>query len=201
MRGRPKTFDRDEALERALEVFWQKGYAATAIGDLTSAMRIGRQSLYDTFGDKHELYLEALARYKEMRIRTTRDMLEAPGSPLANLRAFFAMWREEATEATSGCMMVNSSTEVGAVDDAAARIIEKALARLEELMREALERARDAGELSELASPRALARLIVTSANGIAARSRLGMTVEEVDDVIETLTAVVTGASQAAVAR
>lgn len=189
MRGRPKTFDRDQALDQALEVFWEKGYAATAIDDLTAAMAIGRQSLYDTFGDKHTLYLEALRRYTEMRLSHTRQIFEAEDSPLANLRTFFALWREEALGGTCGCMMVNSSTEVGAVDDAAARVVEKTLARLEGLLRELLERAQAAGELTDVASPRALARLIVGTANGLAVRSRLGLDEEEVDDVLGTLDA------------
>lgn len=192
MRGRPKAFDRDEALSQALSVFWQKGYGATAIGDLTAAMGIGRQSLYDTFGDKHELYLEALRRYKEMRLETAKEIFSGDGSPLGQLRVFFGMVREEALDSTSGCMMVNSTTEVGAVDDAAARIVEKAMQRLEMLLRDVLERAREAGELSDVASPRALARLIVDTMNGLAARSRLGLEAEEVEDAFTTLEAILT---------
>ncbi|MEA2965178.1 MAG: TetR/AcrR family transcriptional regulator, transcriptional repressor for nem operon, partial [Alphaproteobacteria bacterium] len=59
--ARPREFDRDEALERAMSVFWSKGFAATSTSDLVEAMQIGRQSMYDSFGDKRALYLEALA--------------------------------------------------------------------------------------------------------------------------------------------
>src|SRR6267142_1909851 len=58
--ARPREFDRDAAVQRAMSVFWRKGYAATSTDDLLRAMNIGRQSMYDTFGDKHRLYLEAL---------------------------------------------------------------------------------------------------------------------------------------------
>ncbi|MEM9555954.1 MAG: TetR/AcrR family transcriptional regulator [Acidobacteriota bacterium] len=192
MRGRPREFDRDEALDRALDVFWDKGYGAAAIGDLTRAMGIGRQSLYDTFGDKHSLYLEALRRYAERRLVQARETFEAEGTPLENLRVFFAEWREEALDGTCGCMMVNSSTEVGAVDEAAARIVENTMRRLEDLLAELLERARTAGELTDLASPRALARLIVDAANGMSARSRMGLSADEVDDVLGALDAMLT---------
>ncbi len=191
MRGRPKTFDRDEALFAALELFWEKGYSATAIGDLTERMGIGRQSLYNTFGDKHDLYLEALRRYVEMRMSMAREIFESDGAPLDNLSAFFAMVREEAVARTSGCMMVNCSTEVGAVDDAAARLVEKAHLRLENMLRDLFERAHEAGDLTDLASPRALARLIIDTLNGIAARSRLGLDAEEVDEAVATLEAIV----------
>ena len=192
MRGRPKAFDRDAVLEKALELFWEKGYAATGIGELTAHMGIGRQSLYDTFGDKQALYLEALALYKEKRLAQAREIFEAPGSPMGNLRAFFVVWREEALCGTGGCMMVNTSTELGPVDDAAARIVERAMGRLETLTRDLLERARDAGELTPRASPRALARLIMTLANGMAAQSRLGLGEEEIDDVLGAIGALIT---------
>ncbi len=187
MRGRPKTFDRDEVLEQALDLFWQRGYSATGIGELTEHMGIGRQSLYNTFGDKHTLYLEALRCYTERRLSHAREVLEADGSPLGNLQEFFGMWREEGLNSSCGCMMVNGSTEIGAVDDAAARIIENSQNRLETLFRDLLERARDAGELNESAQPRAFARLILNTANGLAARSRLGLTEEMINDVLGTL--------------
>ncbi|MEM6455822.1 MAG: TetR/AcrR family transcriptional regulator [Acidobacteriota bacterium] len=191
MRGRPKAFDREQALDAALHVFWQQGYGATAIGDLTEAMGIGRQSLYDTYGDKHALYLEALRRYTEMRLDAMRQTFEQPGSPVAHLRTFFAMWKEEAMSCNSGCMMVNSSTEVGHVDDAVARLIEKKMHRLEGLLQELLERARQAGELNDAVSPRALARLILGAAHGLAARAHLGLDEEEIDDVLGSLLALI----------
>lgn len=189
MRGRPKSFDRDQALDAALGVFWAKGYGATAVADLTESMGIGRQSLYDTFGDKHALFLEALRRYTEMHLAEMRAIFGAAGSPFENLRAVFTRMKEEALGGTCGCMMVNSSTELGADDDAAARLIEKTTMRMEQLFREQLERARDAGELTDAASPRALSRLIVDTANGLAARSRLGLDEEEIEDVFEALLA------------
>jgi AcrR family transcriptional regulator len=68
--ARQREFDRIDTLDKALEVFWQKGYAATSTSDLLDAMQIGRQSMYDAFGDKRSLYLEALQRHNE-RASTT----------------------------------------------------------------------------------------------------------------------------------
>src|ERR1700721_991383 len=62
--ARPKEFDRDRALKKAMDVFWQQGYEATSTDDLVRAIGIGRQSMYDTFGDKHQLYVEALRLYE-----------------------------------------------------------------------------------------------------------------------------------------
>jgi TetR/AcrR family transcriptional regulator, transcriptional repressor for nem operon len=87
--ARPKAFDRDRALTRALELFQAKGYEATSIQDLVDAMGIGRQSLYDTFGDKEALYRETLERYiAEGR----RSVLVALESPLPLRRAVCAVF-------------------------------------------------------------------------------------------------------------
>src|SRR5919106_1334524 len=87
--ARHKEFDRDEALHRAMEVFWSRGYEAASVGDLVKHMGINRQSLYDTFGDKHALYLAALDRYPEVEGRKMFELLERPGSVKRALRNLF----------------------------------------------------------------------------------------------------------------
>ncbi len=67
--ARHKEFDQDEALQKAMEAFWARGYEATSMQDLVEHMGINRQSLYDTFGDKHSLFLKALDRYHEVETR------------------------------------------------------------------------------------------------------------------------------------
>jgi TetR/AcrR family transcriptional repressor of nem operon len=73
--ARHKEFDRDAVLHKAMEVFWSRGYGATSIQDLVKHMGINRQSLYDTFGDKHALYLQALDRYGEVEGRRLFELL------------------------------------------------------------------------------------------------------------------------------
>src|SRR5246127_5397194 len=85
--ARPKEFDRDVAVERAMSVFWSKGYAATSTDDLLQAMKIGRQSMYDTFGDKRRLYVEALERYQRERVAENIRRLRSTASPLAGIEA------------------------------------------------------------------------------------------------------------------
>src|SRR2546422_7441457 len=76
--GRPRSFDTDEALDRALRVFWRKGYEGASLPDLTKAMRINRPSLYAAFGNKEALFRKALARYAEGPASYVREALEAP---------------------------------------------------------------------------------------------------------------------------
>src|SRR6202790_5519520 len=86
--ARPKEFDRDAAGGGAMAVFWLKGYAAPSPDDLLRAMKIGRQSMYDTFGDKRRLYVEALERYQQESVAENIGRLRSAASPLAGIEAF-----------------------------------------------------------------------------------------------------------------
>src|SRR5438034_827557 len=96
--ARQKEFDRDEALQGAMEVFWSRGFEAASIQDLVGRMGINRQSLYDTFGDKHALYLEALDRYHEVEGRRLVELLDQPGS----VKKCFSRLFEEVVEKALG---------------------------------------------------------------------------------------------------
>ena len=85
-RGKPLSFDRDQALERAMEFFWNHGYEASGMTDLLEHMGIGRQSLYDTFGDKHSLFVEAIKHYNQRMTHELVSQLNGDGSPLERIR-------------------------------------------------------------------------------------------------------------------
>jgi len=84
-RGRPRTFDRDAALQKALELFWEKGYEGASLADLTAAMGINAPSLYGAFGSKEQLFREAVARYGEQEGSCTRVALRAAGTARAGI--------------------------------------------------------------------------------------------------------------------
>ena len=88
--ARPKAFDEEVVLDRAVEVFWAKGYEATSIQDLVDAMGIQRGSLYATFGGKHQLFLTALDRYGEVVVKKLLAILESKPSALESIEQFFA---------------------------------------------------------------------------------------------------------------
>src|ERR1700676_2727693 len=115
--ARPREFDRDAAVERAMSVFWRKGYEATSTEDLLCAMGIGRQSMYDTFGDKHRLYLEALKCYQAEYGAGMVERLGAASSPLSAIRELLLAVASEPAEARArGCMQVNAITELAQCD-------------------------------------------------------------------------------------
>ena len=86
MVGRPREFDADEALDAAMGAFWAKGYESTSLSDLTAATGLHKGSLYQAFGDKHSLFIEALRRYLNEMLRRNREALEAGATPLEGLR-------------------------------------------------------------------------------------------------------------------
>src|SRR6266446_4310299 len=115
--ARPKEFDRGIAVERAMSVFWSKGYAATSTDDLLQAMKIGRQSMYDTFGDKRRLYVEALERYQLESVAGHIKRLRSIASPLAGIEALLigVISSNRATR-EKGCMGVGAICEFGSAD-------------------------------------------------------------------------------------
>lgn len=146
--ARIREFDRDDALGKAMAVFWQKGYAATSTSDLLEAMQIGRQSMYDTFGDKHALYLEALRHYNDTSIdELLRNLRGAAGLDgiAAMLTAFAA--RPERDNA-KGCMGVNAICEFGDTDAEVLALRDAASVTLNHALEQALREAVAAGEMA-----------------------------------------------------
>lgn len=149
---RPREFDRGDALQRAVRVFWSRGFAATSTDDLVQAMGIGRQSLYNAFGDKRRLYLEALEAYQQGTVAGHLKRLGAPASPLAGLRdLLLGLIAEDDGLRGLGCMGVGSVGEFGASDPDVAALRAKAAsplrARLVERMREGQARGEIAPEI------------------------------------------------------
>jgi TetR/AcrR family transcriptional repressor of nem operon len=166
--ARSKEFDRDVALERALQLFWRKGYEATSLGELLEVMGIARQSLYNTFGDKHALFIEALARYSERGSHGVHDCLAAAPSVRRAFRDLFeAIVAQTSREQRLGCMAINAAVELAPHDPAVAKLIAARQRALEETFFRALERGRAAGELAPAKDTRGLARFLVGALQGL----------------------------------
>jgi TetR/AcrR family transcriptional repressor of nem operon len=190
--ARPRAFDRDAALERAMTAFWSKGYEATSIEDLIDRMGIQRGSLYGTFGDKRTLFLAALERYQQVVARDLFEALEAPGSGLAAIRRFFRLRVASALDRRRppGCLMTNSAVELPGRDRGAAARVSGSLARMEGAFRRALERARAAGELAPGRDVRALARFLTASAQGLSVMAKACPDRALLEDVVSVVLAV-----------
>lgn len=173
--ARPREFDRSEALDKAMLVFWQKGYEATFLDDLTKAMGINRPSLYNAFGDKHTLFMEALARYRELYSGKMLGALERAPSVKAGFKQIFNDLIAESTErCCRGCMIVNSTVEAWAIDEPIAAFVSETDAASKRAFATALRDAQWKGELSADKDPEALATYLYSAIQGLQVRAKAG---------------------------
>jgi len=168
--ARHKEFDRDEALQRAMDVFWSRGYESASIQALIKQMGINRQSLYDTFGDKHTLYLAALDRYREVEGGKMLELLSASGSVKKALHQLFAGVIEEAVtggKARRGCFIGNAMSEMAGRCPKTADKACGNLAAAENALYRALLRGKKTGEIENKRDLRAVARFLYSSLQGL----------------------------------
>ena len=184
--ARPREFDRDGVLDRAMETFWARGYEATSIQDLVECMRINRGSLYDTFRDKRGVFLAAMDRYERIVAGDLLSTLTAPGSGKEAIRRFFALKVANAGRAgrPPGCLITNSAVERSLHDPHVAARVGASLAKMEAAFHGALARARDGGEIGKRRDLRALARFLTNTAQGLSVLSRAGAARAAKEDIV-----------------
>jgi TetR/AcrR family transcriptional repressor of nem operon len=181
--GRPKAFDRDTALAAAIELFWAKGFAGASAEDLTAAMGIGRQSLYDTFGDKRRLYLEALTRYNTDNVAGHLAALRDAASPLQAIEGLLLQFANEPEHRRArGCMGVNAICEFGRDPDvaearrASGELLEAGLSRV-------IAGGKASGDIDASVDPRSAARFIAATLAGMKVQAKAGAPAEGLRDV------------------
>lgn len=166
--GPSKRFDRDEVLERAMNLFWEKGYDATGVSQILERTGIGRQSLYDTFGDKHSLFVESLGHYFRTRIGPMLAHLRGPGSPRGILLQTFGMAEKMIGRPDfHGCMIGNAMAELPERDPEVKALIRGYIDAMEDAFADLLERGKAAGEFPSDIEPRDLARVFVHTIQGL----------------------------------
>jgi AcrR family transcriptional regulator len=182
--ARPKEFDREVAVERAMSVFWSKGYAATSTDDLLEAMKIGRQSMYDTFGDKRRLYVEALRRYQLESVAGHIKRLRSMASPLAGIEALVVgVISSDRTTREKGCMGVGAICEFGNADAELAQLRVKSGGMLRKALVERLQGAQAAGEIGETVDIERAARFVETTMFGLQVAARAGESTRSLRDM------------------
>ncbi len=180
--GRPRAFDRDQALFQALNVFWRLGYEGASLSDLTEAMGINRPSLYAAFGNKESLFREVLERYAELSIPAIKAALDHPAIYTA-IEQLLHINVAQITNPTvpAGCLLVRG---VPVCNQATASIyqavVDQRLAQ-ELLICERLEQAHQAGQLADTVNPRDMARCIMAFSNGLSIQSVNGSTYAELE--------------------
>jgi TetR/AcrR family transcriptional repressor of nem operon len=190
--ARPKEFERDVVLDRAMQVFWSRGYEAASIQLLVDRMGIQRGSLYDTFGDKRGLFFAAIARYDRVVTAKLLAALEEPASGKDAIRRFFRLKVELSVEPgrPRGCLVTNSAAQLASRDRGTATKVGAVLGRIEAAFHRAVVRGQEAGEIDPRRSARALARFLTSSAQGLSVMAKTFPDRAVLDDIVKvTLTA------------
>lgn len=168
--ARPKTFDPELALDRAVELFWCKGFENTSMQDLVNSMGINRGSLYDTFGDKHALYLKALDRYisrHSVRLVAEQEAGKPARDILRSMLYRLADCTEECRELERGCLMTNTICELCTRDGDVATVVRDSLQRMEDALSGIITESQARGEVAADKDARALARFVLTTLQGM----------------------------------
>ena len=182
--GRPRTFCLDDALDRAMDVFWRHGYEGASLAELTTAMGINSPSLYAAFGSKEGLFRAVLERYDDRRKALMESVIAAP-DPREAARLFLEGVANFAADTSGrtppGCLLLQSGLSCSDQDipDALAQH----RAEKERVLRERFERDRSDGNLPQSADPATLARYLMAMANGICVQASAGASVLELHDV------------------
>lgn len=184
---RPREFDAEEALERAMQVFWSKGYEAASLQDLTTAMGLSKSSFYGAFGCKRDVFLAAIQRYGDtVAGKGASAVIEAAGGGKAGIAAVFRRYVNDVLEHgdTRGCFLNSSAVEMGPRDEDCAGRIARGQARVEEAFFAAVEQGRQRGEISAREDARSLARYLTSSLNGLMVMAKANHSRFALEDVV-----------------
>jgi TetR/AcrR family transcriptional repressor of nem operon len=187
-RGRPKSFDDNDALERAMRVFWRSGYDATSLDDLLKAMEIPRQSLYRTFSDKRTLFISALELYVNRMREAISNIKQADGPATDKVDALFRLWSDGVTSPEGdGCMIQNTCGQSVMSEKEVIALITNHQKLLTQALEELLNQGKLEGSINGTIDSRAITRTILSSINGMFGLSRIGLPSEFSNDVLKTL--------------
>lgn len=185
--ARTKEFDEIEVLDKALELFWEKGYTATSANDLVKGLGLSRSSIYSTFGDKRTLFLLVLDRYKKRNVNAMLQMVKQSNDLLKTIEQIFKMIVDQDIRAKipKGCLMVNSSVELAPHDHQIAKIVSDHEANVESAFEAAILKGQGKGQISKVHSAKSLARFLYNNISGlrVAVKSKVGKAT--LDDVIK----------------
>lgn len=168
-RGRPREFDVDQALDKAIKVFREQGYNATSIEDLTDAMGLASGSIYKAFKDKRAVFLAALDRYMRLRNDQVASIAGTRGSGRERLRAVLGFYMDSAKgiEGRRGCMVVGSAVELAIADREVATRVGATLARNEAFLADLIRQGQADGSVSGRINPEDTARVMVCLTQGL----------------------------------
>lgn len=184
--ARPKEFDREEVLGKAMQLLWEKGIEATSIQDLVEHMGIGRGSMYDTFGSKEELIVEAMDCYVAHMKEALLASLQQPGPARVVIRnLFIALVERGFAGNTKSCLMAKSAMMAGRKNAEMMNRVCKFMDTVEDALHDVIVRGVAEGDIRNAPNPRALARFLTNSMQGISITVHTRAERDALVDVVE----------------
>lgn len=176
--ARPREFEPTEALNRAMYLFWQKGYQETSMEDLVQATGVSRYGFYNTFGDKQDLFAKAITHYSNQVIHGTLSPMEQTTSTVEDIYTYFnnLLISMQEPNAYMGCLIGNTAIQTIELEEQIAKQINSHYTRMQAAFQNALQNSKNNGELQESIDPTAFADFLVGIANGFLAGLHSGMT-------------------------
>jgi AcrR family transcriptional regulator len=186
-RGRPREFDPEQALAAALKVFWQRGYEAASLTELTEAMGITRPSLYACFGNKESLFRKALDLYERDKLAYVRAALTAPTArEVAERLLRGALAMQTSSCDPKGCLGVIASVACGAEAESIRKDVVARRASANAALVERFARAKAQGDLPENVDPQALGGYLVAIMQGLSVQAGSGVAWEDLAKLVDT---------------
>lgn len=187
--ARPRQFDPEEVLDRAIQLFWRKGYDGTSVQEIVDQTGVNRFSLYNAFGDKRALFLAACERYRRLVVTKRLETMERSQAGLAAIRAFFSGLVEllASERGWRGCLMTNSTVEVAPHDGEAAQQSRAYLERMNAAFYAALVRARARGEVAARQSLQDYARYLTTAVQGLAVVAKVSREPRDLQGIVRAV--------------
>ena len=193
--ARPREFDIDKAYDKAMEAFWTNGYTATSMADLVKAMGLQKGSIYQTFGDKHSLFINALQRYTDASYVEFKKIFADAKSPFNGMKKFLTKTLVKyASDKTlrKGCFATNSLVELGCHDQKVKDILVRQATRLETLLAEEIAKGQDLGEFRDDIDAKTMASSVYVMLSGMMADSKAGLSKTRTKKVAETFLHILT---------
>jgi len=182
--ARAKEFDEDAVLLKAMHLFWEQGYEKTSMSDLVAYMGVHKRSMYDTFGDKHSLYVKALHRYSKM----VEDSIERALSGVTPAKEAIRMLFERVIqgEKPKGCLMVNTAVELAPHDPVAKAWVNEGLSNQDQMIRRLIETGQQTGEFDQGLDAEQLANYFTNALTGLRVLSKTTDDREKLKQIIDT---------------
>ncbi|MBS1664857.1 MAG: TetR/AcrR family transcriptional regulator [Bacteroidetes bacterium] len=185
--ARKKEFDEKALLDKAVSLFWRKGYHATSAQDLVDELGISRSSLYDTYTDKRNLFMESLKSYQRSNTNALLSLAEHSTDAGQTLRQIFHNIIQESAEdeLAKGCFMVNTAVELSGHDEGISELVAQNNKLVEDALAKLVKKGQVDGQFSTGSTPRAFARFLFSSISGLRVAARSGSDRKVLSDIVE----------------